>query len=163
MDNMELSFDSQLIPPYKGELVNLLVSGEEREELIRKANHLASVQLSPRSLCDIELLATGAFSPLHRFMGEGRLRPSFGRNATSGRNAFSYPDHLACSGTASSSGRTIALRSPKNELIAIMLIEEVFEWSHTTRSAHRFLERRMLVILWSRRWAHGVSFTFPDL
>src|SRR2546429_2251635 len=28
-----------------------------------------SLQLAPRSVCDLELLATGAFSPLDRFMG----------------------------------------------------------------------------------------------
>ncbi len=57
---------SVLIPPYGGKLVDLVVYGEERDDLVRKANALPSVQLSPRSLCDLELLATGAFSPLDR-------------------------------------------------------------------------------------------------
>ena len=93
---MELSFDSQLIPPYKGELVNLLVSGEEREELIRKANHLASVQLSPRSLCDIELLATGAFSPLDRFMGEADYDRILEEMRLADGTLFPIPTHFAC-------------------------------------------------------------------
>ncbi len=37
----------------------------------RRATTLPSLQLSERALCDLELLATGAFSPLDRFMGEG--------------------------------------------------------------------------------------------
>jgi len=70
MDHLELNVATPLIPPYKGKLIDLLVSGEERDELIRTASHLPSVQLSSRSLCDLELLATGAFSPLDRFMGK---------------------------------------------------------------------------------------------
>ena len=60
----------KLIPPYGGELVNLIVTGEEREELIARSNKLPPLQISARSVCDLELLATGAFSPLDRFMGK---------------------------------------------------------------------------------------------
>src|SRR5437764_14871708 len=59
----------KLIEPYGGNLIDLIVGDDERSELILKSKHLPSIQLSPRSLCDIELLATGAFSPLDRFMG----------------------------------------------------------------------------------------------
>src|SRR3990167_9426045 len=58
-----------LIGPYGGKLVNLVASPDERRELMVMANSLPSVQLSQRSLCDLELLAVGAFSPLDRFMG----------------------------------------------------------------------------------------------
>ena len=43
-----------LISPYCGELVNLLVEDEKRRELTEHANKLPSLQLSPRSLCDLE-------------------------------------------------------------------------------------------------------------
>jgi sulfate adenylyltransferase len=33
------------------------------------ATRLPSIQISPRALCDLELLATSAFSPLGCFMG----------------------------------------------------------------------------------------------
>ncbi len=60
----------ELISPYGGRLVNLLVEGQDRSDLLHYANTLPSIQLSPRSLCDIELLTVGAFSPLECFMGE---------------------------------------------------------------------------------------------
>src|SRR3989338_4350079 len=69
-----MNLHTNLVTPYGGRLVSLVVSGEEREELIQKAQHLLSIQLSPRSLCDIELLATGGFSPLDRFMGQSDYR-----------------------------------------------------------------------------------------
>jgi sulfate adenylyltransferase len=58
-----------LISPYHSSLVDLLIPDEEREELRAYAGKLPSLQLSARSVCDLELLATGAFSPLDRFMG----------------------------------------------------------------------------------------------
>jgi sulfate adenylyltransferase len=137
MDDMELSFDSQLISPYKGELFNLLVSGEEREELIRKANYLPSVQLSSRSLCDIELLATGAFSPLDRFMGKVDYDRVLEEMRLADGTLFPIPITLPVA-EPPQPGKTISLRSPKNELIAIMLVEEVFEWSHTTETLQVF-------------------------
>src|SRR5579862_9555714 len=60
----------ELNPPYGGHLIYLLVTGGEREEYLRRAGAGPSLQLSPRSLCDLELLATGGFSPLDRFMSQ---------------------------------------------------------------------------------------------
>ena len=70
MDSTETSI---LIPPYGGKLVNLLVQGDEIEELKAYANALPSLVLSDRSVCDLELLATGAFSPLGRFMAQATV------------------------------------------------------------------------------------------
>ena len=53
--------DGNLISPYGGTLIDLVAVGEERQELLAKAIKLPSVQISGRSLCDLELLATGAF------------------------------------------------------------------------------------------------------
>src|SRR5437868_12300289 len=64
-----------LIPPCGGELINLLAEGEAVERLKDHASRLPSLQLTPRSVCDLELLATGAFSPLDRFMGRAAVSP----------------------------------------------------------------------------------------
>jgi len=74
---MQLTFEGvgedvkspSLISPYGGNLVDLVASEEERAFLMAKASVLSSVQLSERAVCDLELLATGALSPLDRFMG----------------------------------------------------------------------------------------------
>ena len=58
-----------LIPPFGGRLVELSGSAEERAERRARAAALPSIQISARAACDLELLATGAFSPLDRFMG----------------------------------------------------------------------------------------------
>jgi len=62
---------AKLISPYGGnKLVNLVVTGQECEEWPARAAKLPSIKISMRNLCDLELLATGGFSPLDRFMGK---------------------------------------------------------------------------------------------
>ena len=53
-----------LNPPANGRLIDLLVDPQEHEALRDRAGRLPSIQLSERCVCDLELLATGAFSPL---------------------------------------------------------------------------------------------------
>jgi sulfate adenylyltransferase len=120
----------ELISPYCGELVNLLVEGEERRELTEYANRLPSLQLSPRSTCDLELLSIGAFSPLDRFMGKADYTRVLEEMRLANGTLFPIPITLPAQDVrCMQKGKDIALRSPKNELVAIMTVEEVFEWS----------------------------------
>jgi sulfate adenylyltransferase len=57
---------TSLIEPYKGNLVDLLVPDAERESIISHAAQLPRIQLTQRNVCDLELLATGTFSPPKR-------------------------------------------------------------------------------------------------
>ena len=59
---------SHLIAPHGGELVDLSVSTERAAELKNHSREWPSWDLSPRQICDLELLLSGGFSPLHGFM-----------------------------------------------------------------------------------------------
>jgi sulfate adenylyltransferase len=118
---------SVLIPPYGGILVNLAVEDPERSELIGETRDLPSIQLTTRSLCDLELLAIGALSPLDRFMGEKDYLSVLSSLRLSSGLVFPIPVTLPVRETdAIDVGREIALRTPKNELIAVMTISEVY-------------------------------------
>jgi sulfate adenylyltransferase len=118
------------IVPYGGELINLVVQGDEHEELTHRASELGSLQLSARSLCDLELLATGAFSPLDRFMGKADYMRVVEEMRLQNGTLFPIPITLPVLDVASLRlGEEIALRSPKNDLLAIMTVEEIFEWN----------------------------------
>src|ERR1700730_18013808 len=118
----------KLITPYGGSLVNLLAEGEERTDLTRRAGEVTSVQLSSRSLCDLELLATGAFSPLSRFMSRADYTRVLEEMRLADGTLFSIPITLRVSDLKGiREGGEIALRSSKNNLIAWMRVEEIFE------------------------------------
>ena len=50
--------------------MNLVAEGKEREELLTRAGKLPSIKITMRNMCDLELIATGGFSPLTTFMGK---------------------------------------------------------------------------------------------
>lgn len=56
--------------PHGGELINLLPTEDQKIERQKLANTLPDWDLTPRQICDIELLLNGAFSPLKGFMTE---------------------------------------------------------------------------------------------
>ena len=68
MSNKNLN--NTLITPYVGKLVNLISNEDEIPELKNLATKLNSIQISERSMCDFEMMSTGAFSPLDRFMNQ---------------------------------------------------------------------------------------------
>lgn len=120
----------RLIAPYGGGLINLLVPEEERAELSAYASNLPSLQLSPRSMCDLELLAVGAFSPVDRFMGKKDYRRVIEEMRLTNGVLFPIPITLPVADAGFIKiGKEIALRSSKNDLLAIMTVEEAFEWN----------------------------------
>jgi sulfate adenylyltransferase len=120
-----------LISPYGGKLVNLMVPQEEKAELMAQATHLPSVQISARALCDLELLATGGFSPLDRFMGKDDYERVLQEMRLKDGTLFPLPITLTIN-TEDLPGYTdaITLCDVRNNVIAVMQIEEVFDWDH---------------------------------
>ena len=116
-----------IITPWGGRLVDLVVHGEERSAAIARATDLASIQLSPRSMCDLELLATGAFSPLTRFMGRADYDRVLEELRIADGTLFPIPITLPVADRQFAEiGTSVALRSPNNDLLAVMTIDEAF-------------------------------------
>lgn len=59
---------SHVITPHGGQLVNCMLRGETRQAVLKRANKLYKLNLTPLNLSDLELIANGAFSPLTGFM-----------------------------------------------------------------------------------------------
>jgi sulfate adenylyltransferase len=101
---------------------------EDREETLARASTLPRIQLTTRSICDLELLATGGFSPLRRFLGREDYRRVLGEMRLSGGELFPIP--VTCPvepSTAIRLDREVALADERNNVLAIMRVEEIFE------------------------------------
>ena len=124
--------NSNIISPYGGSLVHLVVPSEALTELKAYACSLPSLQISERVVCDLELLACGAFSPIDRFMGKDDYRRVCGEMRLSGGRLFPIPITLPVERSADLRlDRDIALRNSRNELLAVLTIEEIYEWDRT--------------------------------
>jgi sulfate adenylyltransferase len=118
-----------LIKPYGGRLVNLSAPDEEREELRARAASLPRLQLSPRNICDLELLAGGAFSPLDRFMNRADYERVLEEMRLAGGALFPLPVTLTVGRDAGLSlDAEVALADSYNNLLAVMRVEEIYGW-----------------------------------
>jgi sulfate adenylyltransferase len=156
MQNTEYQIpNTKLLPPYGGRLVDLLVPAEEVAELKAHASKLPSLRLSARAECDLELLAVGAFSPLDRFMcQEDHQRVLDEMRLTSGY-LFPIPVTLPVEpGPAIRLDQDIALRNAKNELLAVMTIEEIYQWDRDEVAQKVFgsLDLRHPLVAEMHRW-----------
>lgn len=149
--------DFKLITPYGGELVNLLCPEEEIEELKAYATHLPSLQLSERAVCDLELLATGALSPLEGFMREADHRRALDDMRLASGHLFPIPVTLPVEADAPVSlDKDVALRNAKNELLAVMTVEEIYRWDlkEVAQKVFRTKDLRHPVVAEMHRWGN---------
>lgn len=119
-----------VIEPYGGKLINLFCSDDEKKELIEKAVYLKTVKLSPLYLYDLEMLATGAFSPLDRFMGQEDYKKVIETMRLSNGVLFPIPVVLSVKKDVLKeikSEREVVLTDEYNVPIALMQVEEIFE------------------------------------
>ena len=118
-----------LVPPVGGSLVNLIVPAEAQAELRARANRLPSIQLSERAVYDLELLATGGFSPLNRFMSRSDFERVVGEMRLATGQLLPIPVVLPVDRTpAVRLDQQVALRDAHNELLGLMTIDEAYEW-----------------------------------
>ena len=144
-----------MISPCGGHLVDLISPAEHRDELLRRAKELPSIQLSERSLCDFELLAIGAFSPLDRFMTSADHRRVVHEMRLANGQLFPIPitlpvgksDHVKL-------GNEISLRDSRNEIVATMIVEEVYEWDlkETAHNVFGSTDLRHPLVAEMHRW-----------
>lgn len=118
-----------LISPYGGALVDLTMSAEAAIDLREHASHLASLRLSERAVCDLELLATGAFSPLDGFMGKADHDRVVQEMRLVNGCVFPIPVTLPLeAGSRVHLDEEVALRDSRNELLAVIRIEELYQY-----------------------------------
>lgn len=109
------------------------------EDTLARAKELPTVRLSDRAICDLELLATGAFSPLDCFMGSKDYARVLDEMRLAGGALFPIPVTLPVSDDQQVKlDREVALVGSRNEILAVMTIEEIYEWDLLSTSRQVF-------------------------
>ena len=120
---------AQTIAPHGGRLINRLVHGEEADELRRRAADLPSLHLNARQLSDLELIASGAFSPLEGFMGPADYENVVAAMHLANGLPWTIPITLAAGdGDVPAENTEIALYDPRSTLRGIMAVQEVYNY-----------------------------------
>jgi len=119
----------KIIEPHGGSLVNLLVDENRQNFLKDFAFNLSDITLDDRQLCDLELLATGAFSPLKGFMTSTDYESVLDRMRLQNGALWPIPICLDIPETKAKTfeaGQSVTLRDPEGFLLAIMEIEDIW-------------------------------------
>ena len=118
-----------LIAPHGGELVSLLAD-EARASALREASRdWPSWDLTPRQLCDLELLLSGGFSPLRGFLARADYEAVCGEMRLKDGTLWPIPITLDVPESLATSlgpGATLALRDPEGVMLAALRVDEVW-------------------------------------
>jgi sulfate adenylyltransferase len=119
-----------LIEPHGGELVNLIVDDDRAKQLKEESRDWPSWDLSPRQLCDLELLLNGAFSPLRGFMNRKDYESVCESMRLADGTLWPMPITLDVDEKTAKElapGGTLALRDPEGVMLAKLEIEDVWQ------------------------------------
>jgi len=143
--------------PYGGTLVDLRVTGAERDALLEQVVQLPSIQISARAVCDLELLAVGGFSPLDRFMGQADYERVLNEMRLRDGTLFPLPITLpVAEEQLKGVGDQVVLRDARNNTLAVMDLEEVYAWNATeeARLALGTTDARHPLVAEMTRWGN---------
>src|ERR1700735_1436125 len=116
--------------PHGGELVNLIASRERAAELQRNSREWASWDLTPRQVCDLELLLNGGFSPLRGFMSRADYESTCAQMRLADGTIWPIPITLDVSeefAKTIGSGTSIALRDAEGVMLAALHVDELWK------------------------------------
>ena len=119
-----------LIVPHGGTLIDRFASAEHAATLKTASRDWPSHDLSPRQLCDLELLITGGFSPLTGFMGRADYDRVCAEMRLADGTLWPMPITLDVSETLArtlTAGTHLALRDEEGVMLAALEVDDVWQ------------------------------------
>jgi len=120
---------AHLNPPHGGTLVDLIASEDRAAELKAASADWPSWDLTPRQLCDLELLANGGFSPLTGFLGRADYESVCSSMRLADGALWSIPVVLDLPEDVAeglNEGSSLALRDAEGVMLAAIEISELY-------------------------------------
>ena len=119
----------QLITPYGGTLVNL-IDPARSDALKQEALSLPSLDLDWRQQCELEMLMSGAYSPLTGFMTRAQCASVESSRQLDDGTFWPLPVTLTCGAkhaAALKAGDRVALRDGEGYMLAVLAVSEVWD------------------------------------
>ena len=120
---------NHLTPAHGGRLCELLVAEDRREALRQESKDWPSWDLTPRQICDLELLSNGGFSPLSGFLGRADYDSVVGGMRLASGLLWPMPITLdvdEATAAKLSAGGKLALRDPEGVMLAALTVSDVW-------------------------------------
>jgi len=131
--------------PHGGKLVNRVASGDELEEALAKVPNLAKIMIDLEAVITTEMIATGVLSPNDGFMKEADYESVLKEGRLADGTIWPVPLSFAPVGKTNreiianlSLGDEIALVDETERPIAILKVEDIFDYDKEMRAHHLF-------------------------
>ncbi len=132
---------NHLNPPHGGVLVEPMVSPERAAEIKEASRDWPSWDLTPRQLCDLELILNGGFSPLDGFMTRAQYETVVEKMRLPDGLLWPMPITLDVSEAFARTlepGTRVALRDPEGVMLAVLHVEDVWQPDRTAEAEQVF-------------------------
>lgn len=117
------------IAAHGGTLINRELSGKQRDEAENKAGKLVVLTLSEREVCDLEMIACGAMSPLEGFMTEKEYNSCLDKMVLPNGLPWTIPVVKSVTDSDKSKiakEKEIVLKDASGHALAIMEVSSIF-------------------------------------
>jgi sulfate adenylyltransferase len=119
--------DTNLVSPHGGVLVNRIASTADAPALVAHAGTLPALELDAREIADLELIATGAASPLTGFLGRRDYQSVLDRLRLVDGTVWPLPFTLAVSDDAApNAGEERALVDRSGRVWGVIAVSETY-------------------------------------
>jgi len=128
-----------LVPPHGGALVDRIATPSEADALRERASRLPALALDAREIADLELIATGAASPLTGFLGSADYQSVLTRMRLADGTVWPLPLTLAVTDetrTLLAPGGEAALFDPSGRLWGAIAVREIHKRDPLEESRH---------------------------
>ncbi len=121
---------NEMIIPHGGSLVNCFADNSKINSLREEARKLVSLAVSKRVLCDLEMLAIGAFSPLSGFTAKKDYESILENMRLSNSLIWPIPITLQVNKETYEkvkNQKKIALKDESGEVVAVLNLKEIYQ------------------------------------
>ncbi|MBO1005602.1 sulfate adenylyltransferase [Pseudogracilibacillus auburnensis] len=131
--------------PHGGKLVDRVLRGAEREEELERAKQLPMIMVDLEAVITLEMIATGVLSPNEGFMNEADYKSVLNNGRLENGLVWPVPLSFAPIGERNSQviksisvGDEVALTDESSEPVAILNVEDIFDYDKAYRASHLF-------------------------